>query len=507
MSNSSRLAKNTIFLYFRQILIMLVSLYTVRVVLNSLGATDFGIYNVVAGIVTMFSFLSGVMATASNRYLSFDLGRKEFEKLKKTFSLLVTIYLFIAVFILLMAETVGLWFILEKMTIPSSRMSSAIWVYQFSVMSFIFTILTIPYISCIIAHENMNVYAYISIVEVFLKLSIALLLPFFDVDKLWLYGLLMFVVTIVNTTIYRTICKRNYSECIYHFIWDLKYAKEMFGFAGWNLFGALATIFKGLLVNILLNQFFNPIVNAANGIASQVNTAIRSFASNFSTALKPQIIKKYATNQLAETIRLTLQGSKYTFFLMWVFALPLFFEMDIILLLWLKNPPGDVVLFTRLALIDNLFAALSLPLQTLAQATGQIKLYQSFVGSLLLLNFPISWIVLKMGAPAYSVFIVAILISFLATISRIIIIRKLVFYSLRYFITSVITPCLLVSVFTLITAIALKLILPEGYLYSLASILLNVIIIIAIIAVFGMSKNERFFIKKVIKNKLKKVGN
>ena len=338
-NTTKRIAKNTLMLYFRQILIMVVSLYTVRVVLNTLGAEDYGIYNVVAGVVTMFSFLSSSMATASQRYFSFALGENDNEKLKKYFSMSFTIYCLIALIVLVLAETVGLWFVVNKLVVPMERKDAAFWIYQASVFSMIFTILTAPFMASIIAHEDMNIYAYVSIIEVVLKLGIVFLLPLFAIDKLIFYGLLMAVVVFINTAIYRTICVKKYSECKFSFFWEKDLFKELISYTGWNMFGAAVGVFKYQVVNIILNQFFNPIVNTARGIAQQVNSAVNSFAQNFSTAVRPQIIKTYASGEKDKMLQLMFRSCKATFLLMYVFALPLILEMPYVLKLWLKNVP------------------------------------------------------------------------------------------------------------------------------------------------------------------------
>lgn len=296
-SNTTRIAKNTIFLYFRQILIMLVSLYTVRVVLNVLGAEDYGIYNVVAGVVTMFSFLSGAMASASQRYFSFDLGKGDTEHLKITFSVTLSIYLLLILVVVILAETVGLWFVNNKLVIPPERMMAAKWIYQFAVLNFVVTMITTPYMAIIIAHKKMSVYAYVSIIEVSLKLGIVFLLKVLPYDKLIVYGILLAVVSFINTSIYRFYCYKNYSECKFLFVKDKKLFKELISYSSWNLFGSVASMVRNQGLTILLNLFFGPLINALRAVAMQVNVAVLSFAQNFSTALRPQIIKSYAANE------------------------------------------------------------------------------------------------------------------------------------------------------------------------------------------------------------------
>jgi len=485
-------------LYFRQILIMLVSLYTVRVVLETLGVEDYGIYNVVAGIVTMFGFLSGSMAGASQRYFSFELGRGNFEQLKKVFSLSLLIYVMIGVLVLLLAETIGLWFVNSKLVIPLERMTPALWVYQFSIVSFLFTVLVSPYMAIIIAHEDMNIYAYVSIVEVLLKLGTVFMLRYIAWDKLTLYGLLMLAVAIINATIYRIICMKKYRECKFSFYWDKDLFKEIASYSGWNMFGASVGIFKNQLVNILLNQFFNPIVVAARTIAAQVDNAAMSFSQNFSTAIRPQIIKSYAAGEKEKMLSLMFRGSKGTYLLMYLFALPLALEMPAVLSLWLKNPPEYAVLFTRLMLVDVLITSLSYPIMTAAMATGKIMMYQSVVGGILLLNAPFSWIALQMGFPAYSVFIIAIGIAFISTVARLLILKRLINYSIRQFLKIILLPIFAISI--------LSAILPAIVCYFFVQNILRLFLVIgaSVISVgfisyyIGLNSHERQAVKGII---------
>ena len=500
-NTTKRIAKNTLMLYFRQILIMIVSLYTVRVVLNTLGAEDYGIYNVVAGVVTMFSFLSSSMATASQRYFSFALGQNDSESLKKYFSMSFTIYCLIALVVLILAETVGLWFVTQKLVIPCERQKAAFWIYQASIFSMICTILTAPFMASIIAHEDMNIYAYVSIIEVVLKLGIVFLLPLFAIDKLIFYGSLMASVVFINTAIYRTICVKKYVECKFSFFWEKSLFKELVSYTGWNMFGSAVGVFKNQIVNIILNQFFNPVVNAARGIAAQVNSAVNSFAQNFSTAVRPQIIKSYASGEKEKMLQLMFRSCKATFLLMFVFALPLILEMPYVLKLWLKNVPEYAVLFTILALIDALVDTISYPLMATAQATGKIKLYQAVVGGVLLLNAPIAFVVLKLGAPAFSVFIVSISVTSLAFIVRLCILKKLINFSFWNFIWKVFIPIICCAGLAFIIPYFVRNMLDSSFIRLCVTVIVSVICVTLSGYFVALSKNERQWIVGIIKSK------
>lgn len=501
-TNSSLVVKNTIMLYFRQILIMLVSLYTVRVVLNVLGAEDYGIYNVVAGVVTMFGFISGAMATASQRYFSFDLGKNDIEHLKITFNVTFQIYIILALIIITLAETLGVWFVNHWLVIPLERMTAANWIFQAAIVSFLLTLITTPYMACIIAHENMNVYAYVSIIETGLKLGIVFLLKVLPYDKLAVYGLLLSAVALINTSIYRLYCHKHYVECKLHFVKDKALFKEIISYSGWNLFGASVGVVKNQIINILLNMSFGAVVNAARAVASQVNSAVTSFSHNFSTALRPQIIKTYAAEQKDECKRLVYRGCRFTFYLMYIFALPLILEMDIILKFWLKNPPEFAVIFTRLALIDAVIDSISFPLMTIAQATGKIKFYQGVVGGILLCNLPVSYIVLKLGAPAYSVMIIAICITFFAFIVRLFIVRKLAGLSIKQFITNTAISCVVVAVISAVIPVIICFNMDESWLRFLIVGFISVLCTIISVLYIGMTKIERIAIVEKVKSKI-----
>lgn len=503
--NNKRIAKNTMFLYFRQILILFVSLYTVRVVLDVLGVEDYGIYSVVAGIVSFFSFLSATMASATQRFFSFALGKNDEEKLKKTFSVNLLIYVAIAVIALILLETVGLWFIKNHLIIPLSRFDAAIWVYHFSVLMFIATILATPFMAIIIAHEDMQLYAYISIVEVVMKLGVVFLLLFVPFDKLELYGILTFVVSVVITVLYSVICMRKYVECQFRtFYWDKLLLKEIVGFTGWTLFGQLSTVGRNQAVTILLNQFFNPVVVAARAIALNITNNITVFANNFNTGLYPPIIKYYAAGEKDEMFKLIFNGSKITFFLMWVFALPLLLEMDIVLKLWLKNPPEYTVLFTRLALIEVLIISLSLPLATAARAPGKMKTYELSLGTIQIAIFIASWIILKMGAEAYSVFLIAILANIIMFFARLLIVKQLIEMDVKLFILKVVFPIFIIIILSFVPTYCIFLFLPKGILFSIITVILSVIICSLTMYFVGIDKKMRNKIHEIVINKARK---
>ena len=501
IENNKRITKNTLLLYFRMMLTMLVSLYTVRVVFSTLGLVDYGLYNVVGGIVVMFSFLSNTMAAASQRFFAFDLGRNDLLQLKNTFSLTSTIYFIISIIVFLLAETVGLWFLNTQMIIPPERMDAANWLYQFSILSFIVTILVIPYNAIIIARENMAVYAYVSIIEVILKLVIVYMLLLISFEKLKLYAILMFATTCIVSLIYLVICKRKYAECRYQFHWDKHLFITLMSYSGWNLFGAIATVMNNQGINILLNLFFGPAVNAAVGIAYQVNSNVSQFVMNFHTAVKPQITKYYAAEENDKMMALAFNSSKYSYFILFILSMPILLEANYIFIFWLKSVSEYMVLFTRLIIIIALIDSLSYSLQTIAQATGKIKLYQIVVGGMLLLNLPSSYILLKSGFQPQATMYVAIVISAICLLLRLLMLRRLVKLPVRRYIRQVFMRVFFVSIMAPIIPLFIIYRLDESFTRLIIIGLSGLISSISTIYIIGLSKNERTFLIQVIQRK------
>lgn len=506
-SNSKRIAKNTLLLYTRQILILLVSLYTVRVVLNVLGVEDYGIYNVIGGVVSFFSFLSGTMASATQRFFSFALGQNDFEKLKTTFSVNCVIYIAIAIIAFLLLESVGTWYVSTQLHVSAARYEAVQWIFHFSILTFIGTILTTPFMAIIIAHEDMQIYAYVSIVEAIMKLGIVFLLVFLPWDKLELYSVLLFAVSIINAIIYISICARKYKECQFrHFYWNKEMIKENLGFTGWTLFGQVTSVARNQAVTILLNQMFNPVVVAARAIAMSITSQINLFSNNFNVGLYPPIIKSYAANNKKEMFSLIFRGSKITFFLMWVFALPLFLEMDTILTVWLKNPPSEAVLFTRLALVEVLINSVSLPITTAARAPGKMKLYESTLGAIQIGIFFASWAVLLMGYEAYSVFIVAIIANLIMFVLRLFIVSLLIKLPVQDFIREVVYPVIFIIIVSSLLSYTIHFILPKSFVYICLTIVTSAVISIISMYYGGFNKPERVTMKNIIITYLRKIS-
>jgi O-antigen/teichoic acid export membrane protein len=483
------------------IILMGVSLYTSRLILNILGVEDFGIYNVVGGVVTMFSFINSSMSSAIQRFISFELGMKNFEKLRDLFSMSVNIHLLIALIIFILAETIGLWFLNTYLVIPSDRIEAANWVYQFSILSFMVTIMNVPYNAFIVAHERMNVFAFVGIIEVILKLVIVFSLTWFGIDKLKFYGILIFSVSAIIWMVYRLYCFKYFKETKYRFFWDKTLFKTLMNYSGWNLFGSIAAVAMGQGINILLNIFFNPVVNAARAISYQVNGAVNGFVTNFQVAINPQIIKSYAENEIMYMHQLIIKGSKYSFFLLLLFTLPLLLETEFFLKLWLNNVPINTLAFCRLVLICSLIDSMSGPLMTAAHATGKIKFYQGVVGSLMLLILPFSFLLFKLGFSPVSTLYVNIFFSIISIFVRLKIISPLIRFSVTLFIKRVLLVILFVTSISLIVPLSIFFLLPDGLFRLVLVIIFSIFSIVITIFYLGLENQERNFIIDKIKNK------
>lgn len=503
--NNKRIAKNTMLLYFRMIFIMVISLFTSRINLQSLGVENFGIYNVVGGVVAMFSVFSGSLSVSISRFITYELGKGNQEKLKKVFSTAVSIQIFLAICIVILAEIIGIWFLNTKMNIPAERLNAANWVMHFSILAFAVNLISVPYNAAIIAHEKMSAFAYVSVFEVIAKLGITYYLFISPFDKLKTYAVLLFALSIVLRIIYGIYCKRNFQECSYKFIFDKGLIKQMTGFAGWSLFGLVAYSGYNYGLNILLNLFFGPVVNAARGIAFQVQNAVQGFSNNFQMALNPQIIKSYAQNDLKRMHQLIFASSKYAFFLLFFLSLPIIIEAPKILSVWLTEVPEHTVNFVRLILALITFDSLGSSISIAQQATGKIKKYQIWVGGIMLMIVPVAYVSLKMGARPESVYIVYFLACILAHIVRMIIIRPMIKLSLQEYFHKVIFRLIIVAVCASILPIIAYKLLPVTLLSLFVVCLLCPITVTVSIYFLGLEQSERKMVNEKLKNVSQKI--
>ena len=490
-ANNRRIARNTLMLYFRMLLIMAVTFYTSRVVLQTLGIEDYGIYNVVGGIVAMFGFLNSAMSSGTQRYLTFELGRGDKEKLKRVFITSMNIHMIIAVTVFILAESIGLWLLYNKMTIPSDRFNAAFWVYQCSILSTMVMFISVPYNATIIAHERMSAFAYISILEAVMKLLIVYLLLLGDIDKLILYAILMLAVQVTIRFIYNIYCRRHFEETRFSFLFDKVLFKEMLSFSGWNLWGNMASVTFTQGLNILLNIFFGPTVNAARGVAVQVQQAVTQFSMNFQTAINPQITKSYATEDYSYMHSLIFRSSRFTFCLLLCISLPIFMEAEALLGVWLNEVPDYSADFLRLILCVTILDAVANPLMVSAQATGRIKVYQSVVGGILLMILPVAYVVLKFGGTPQSVFIVHLIICMIAFVVRLLIVRSLVGLSVIRYFREVVVRCVAVGICTVSVSTVANILLDSSFASSIAECCISILVVLVFSFIIGITGNER----------------
>lgn len=446
-ANNKRIAKNTLLLYVRMLFIMLVSLYTSRVVLNTLGVVDYGIYNVVGGVIAMLGFLTGSLGAASSRYITYDLGIGDMAIMKRTFGNIKSIHYILAGVILLIGETVGLWFVVTKLQIPAERATAAFWVYQFSIFSSMMAVISVPYNATIIAHEKMSAFAYISIADAVLKLLIVYLLVVIPYDKLIIYAVLLFVIQSFDQIVYIVYCSKHFEEIRSRCCYDKKQFKEIFAFAGWTMNGNLAVMGYTQGLNILLNMFFGPAVNAARGIAVQVQGVCQMFCVNFQMALNPQLTKSYAKGDITSMHSLLIKSSKFSFYILYVIAVPLMFEAHTVLKLWLGIVPEHTVSFLRLILIVGLLYTLSNPIIVSVHATGKLKKFQIIEGTMLLMIVPIAYLLLKVfGIAPEIVFVVHIIVEICTQYARVRIVLPMIQMKLRIYLREVILPIIMVVI-------------------------------------------------------------
>lgn len=495
---NKRIAKNTIFLYIRMIYGLVISLYTSRVILNALGFTDFGLYNVVGSVTTMFVFLRSAMGNATNRYITVALAKGDLNEQKKVFSSSLIVHSIIAIAIILLCEIAGVWLFNTKMDIPDNRMTACIWVLQFSIATCALGVFCVPFDATIIAHEKMGAFALIQIFDVTAKLLITFAILYYGGDRLILYSFLLFLVQIIDRFVYSIYCRHHFPETIFTKIFDKKQIKEMFIFAFWNLFGNMAAIACAPVLNIFLNVFFGPIVNAARGVAMQVQSLVNNFISNFQLAVIPQITKSYTNGDLKRLQQLIIESSKLSYFLFLIIALPLFIEAEPILILWLEQIPEHTVSFVRYSLVIMLITSWIQPLHTANLATGKIKLFQTMRGAVMLMMIPVSYGALKLGGSPETVFVSQLTLTFAAQITMLIIIRPLIRLSLKEYFKEV----FLKPIFVTVLAVVLPL-----YLYSVLSVIFLNIVIISVVSIFsvlisiylvGLNASEKVFIKEKV---------
>lgn len=487
-----RLAANTSFLYLRMLLVIGVSLYTVRIVLNTLGAHDYGIYSAVAGMVALCSFLPSSMASATQRFFSVALGQNDTKKLSTTFTVNIILYATLAIIAGTILSTAGLWFVNNHLNIPPDRFDAAIRIYYFSILTLVVSIFTSPFMAIIIAHEDMQIYAYTAISDAFMKLLSAYLLTHIPHDKLELYGLMLLLTAAINAALYISICLYRYKECQFRkFYWDGEMLRAIVSFTSWTLFGQLSTTARNQAVTILLNQAFNPVVVAARAIAVNVLAHVTQLSNNLNTSLYAPIMKSWASGDKRGMQELVFVGSRMTFFLMWIITLPLALEMTAVLTIWLKEFPSNTILFIRLALVEALIMAVSLPLATAARAQGKIARYEFTLGIMQFCIFALSWPALKLGAPAWSVYAIAIGMNLMMFFVRLGIVRDLIGFPAKLYIQQVLYPVFKVVALSLVPSILVSRSLSSDVVHASLSAAVSTSLAVGCTYFFGIGTDMR----------------
>ena len=503
--NNKRIAKNTIMLYLRMFLTMVVGLYTSRVVLQTLGVEDYGIYGVVGGIVAMMGFLNASMSGATSRFLTFELGRGDKERLSKTFSSALVVHIIIAAIVFVVAETVGLWFLCYKLVIPENRMVAAHCVYQLSILSSMLTITQVPYNSSIIAHEKMDVYAYVEILNVTLKLLIVYLLLIGNFDKLILYAILMFAVSVIIIMVYRIYCIRNFEECKFQWIWDKDYLKPIVSFSGWDLFGNMAVSIRQQGTNFLINMFFGVVYNAASGVASTVNGILGMFSQNILTAFRPQIIKLYSAGKIQESVNLLYNAGKFATLLMVLITIPFAFEMDFIMKIWLGTPPEYAVLFCRIMVIASCINMCECAINIGIHATAQVRQMSFFTGVCYLGILPIIYICYQLELPVETAYYLSYVVCTINLFIRSIILRKKIpYFSIRRFALKVIAPVVLIAVVTTFVTNIIYGLFDEGFSRLIMDFLTVFIVGGMLTMVIALNRDQRQKMVIFFKEKIKR---
>lgn len=494
MENSSnkRVVKNTAYLYIRMVVVMAVALYTSRVILQVLGSSDFGIYNVVGGIVSLMAFINQALGSSSSRFLTYALGKGDRENIKKIFSASLNLHICVALLVFVVGETIGLWFLYNKMVIPDERMTAAFWVFQFSVITTMISFTQVPYNATLIAHENMSIYAYVGLYEAFSKLAIVYLLTISPTDKLIFYALLLMLNSLGIQLFYRIYTSVHYEECRFRLVKDGGLYRRLLSYSGWELFGGLAVVTQGQGINILLNMFFGPVVNAARAIAVQIQSATAMFLQNFLVAVRPQVVKSMADGNTKQMYNLTFYAAKFGYLLMLVLVLPLCFEIDFILKIWLgKTIPDNTNVFATIILVTYLMESYHSASLMPYHAIGKVNFGNSVGGCMMISALPIAYVLLRFGLPAYSAFITIFFVNLVQMFFGWWLLHRYVTYSYSELIRRVYIPTLLITVFGIITPLLILNLMDEGWLRFVVLVVSAEVVLLFLIYNIGLTEHER----------------
>lgn len=501
-NSNKRIARNTMLLYSRSLVNLLIGLYTSRLTLDALGITDYGIYNVVGSLVALFGLFNGSLNTAISRFITYELGRNNHQKLNKVFSSSLSILFIFALIIFILGETVGLWAVNDRMVFPADRMTAVNWVYQISLITFLVSLLNVAYTATLAAHENFRVLATVDITLTVVRVICVILLYYVPLDRLIYFAGYCFLLTLASSGFYVFYCRRHYPSCRYQAILDKPFLKEMGAFYSWNLFGSVAWLLKGAGINVVINLFFGVLINAAQAVASQVSAGVTALMGSFSSAMQPQITKSYASGDYEHMWKLVFNGTRYSFFLLAVFILPLCFNIDFILSIWLKEIPAYTNIFVILFLVNVLAESYSSYLITVLLATGKIAFYQASVGTILLFNVPLSYLAFSWGYPPVSFLAVSIVLTIMALMMRLWLLKKMLHFSVLSFLKQVVVKTTFVSLLICLANCSIYLLLPAMYGKRIIFLISTSLLSILLIYLAGLTRQEKTLILQQIKKRI-----
>lgn len=503
---NKRIARNSFFMSIRMVFVLVLTLYTTRVVLSVLGVEDYGVYNVVCGFVSMFTFLNVSMSNGIQRFYNYELGKNGEQGAVKVYNTSLLIQFIISVVILILTETLGLWYLHNKMIIPESRMLTAEYIFQFSIMSFIFVVMQAPYTAAVMAHEKMNFYAVVSVLDAIIKLIVIFVVPLFCCDKLFVYGLLMGSISIVNFIVYYVYCKIKFREIKFISFFDFTFFRSMVSFSGWNIFGTFAGIMREQGINLILNLFFGPVVNAARGIAYQVNGGLQSFVSNITIPVRPQVVQSYAVGDIDRTMKLTYTISKFSCFFLFLVSLPVILEIDYILSIWIgDNIPNHAAAFIVIVVLQSYLNNLNAAVSGVVHASGKMKRYQLSGCIVNLMSLPVAYFLLLRVNSAELALIVVLFFTFLLQIVALVILKEIVNYRYRDYLNFVIIPIVKVLLIGCIVPIIMHIYMPLSFFRFLLVTCVSVIISSGVIYMVGCSQTEKLMLRNVFGSFARKI--
>lgn len=499
--SNKRLAKNTLFLSIRMVIVLVINLFTTRIVLKALGVVDYGVYNVVCGFVAMFGFLNTSMSNGIQRFFNYEYGKNGVEGANKVYCTALHIQLILALIIIALTESLGLWYLNNKMVIPEGRMFAAEWIFQLSIVSFIFIIMQAPYTAAVMAHEKMDFYAIVSVLDAVLKLVVVLVLPLFGCDKLLLYGILFSLISVVNFCAYYIYCKKYFSEVNYRRIHDKELFKSMLGFSGWNLFGSFSGVMKEQGINLVINFFFGPIVNAARGVANQINGGLQSFVTNIKMPVRPQVVQSYAQGNLSRTMHLTYSISKLSCCILLMMAIPISLEIDYVLRLWLgANVPDHAGFFTIIILLTSLVSNLNSATSGVVHATGIMKDYQLWGSLISISSVPIAYVLLKFYPIPELALLAVMICSALGHFVCLFVVKRLVGMSISEYFKEVVWPIVIVLIISVVITYPVHHFMGSGFLRLCVVTLVSVISVALSLYFLALNEGERSLFTQMIKN-------